>query len=346
MMSFGDIQGWLHGSATAQLKALAAGSDPLKLLAAMAIAAVFGMVHALMPGHGKAVIVSYYLGRPARLFGSIGTSAILVLTHVGSAVVLVLAGFMVVRRTIGGAGRAPAFEVASAALVIAVGLWLLFRALHPHEQAHAATDGRVLAFVTGLVPCPLTSFIMVYAATQGMIAAGLLVTAGMAVGMTMTIALFALAAVLLHDRFMVLMERTDHIRRHVGRGLEIASAIAIIVFGTWLLATRSDRPDAKSLSRHQEFLTPVAVLRAGGGDQRGLGHVLRRPAQADSLEAFRRPHRLRGHSSLTGDLICWYATDELQPKHFTHLAHGLCSIACPRPMSKWIFRTAPVAAGS
>ena len=75
MTSFGDIQGWLHGSATAQLKALAAGSDPLKLLAAMAIAAVFGMVHALMPGHGKAVIVSYYLGRPARLFGSIGTSA-------------------------------------------------------------------------------------------------------------------------------------------------------------------------------------------------------------------------------------------------------------------------------
>lgn len=328
MMSFGAIQGWLHGSATAQLKALAAGSDPLKLLAAMAIAAVFGMVHALMPGHGKAVIVSYYLGRPARLFGSIVTSAILVLTHIGSAVVLVLAGFMVIRRTIGGAGRAPAFEVASAALVIAVGLWLLFRALHPHEQPSAATDGRVLAFVTGLVPCPLTTFIMVYAVSQGMIAAGLLVTAGMAVGMTMTIALFALAAVLLHDRFLLLMERTDDMRRHVSRGLEIASAIAIIVFGTWLLATRSDRP-AKSLSRHQEFLNPVALLRAGGSNQRGLGHALRRTAQADSPEALRRPHRLRAHSNPTGDLTCWYTNDELQAKHFAHLAHGICSIACP-----------------
>jgi len=37
-------------------------------------------------------------------------------------------------------------------------------------------DGRVLAFVTGLVPCPLTTFIMVYATAQGIIAAGLLVT--------------------------------------------------------------------------------------------------------------------------------------------------------------------------
>jgi nickel/cobalt exporter len=88
------------------------------------------------------------------------------------------------------------------------------------------------------VPCPLTTFIMVYAAAQGIVAAGLVVTAGMAIGMTVTIASFALAAVLLHDRFMGLMERTDRVRRQVGRGLEIGSAIAIIAFGTWLLATR------------------------------------------------------------------------------------------------------------
>jgi hypothetical protein len=66
MKFFGDVQGWLYGGASAEMRGLAAGFDPLKLFAAMAIAAVFGMVHALMPGHGKTVIVSYYLGRPAR----------------------------------------------------------------------------------------------------------------------------------------------------------------------------------------------------------------------------------------------------------------------------------------
>src|SRR5262249_52119010 len=89
---------------------------------AMSIAAIFGMVHAFMPGHGKTVIVSYYLGRPSRYLGSIGTSAILVLTHVGSAVILVLTGFIVIRRTIGSAGRAPTFEIASATLIVAIGL--------------------------------------------------------------------------------------------------------------------------------------------------------------------------------------------------------------------------------
>jgi nickel/cobalt exporter len=235
---FGDVQGWLYGGASAEMRGLAAGFDGLKLIAAMSFAAVFGMIHALMPGHGKTVIVSYYLGRPAGLLGSVGTSVVLVLTHVGSAIILVLAGFMVIRRTIGGAGRAPAFEIASGVLIVAIGFWLLFRALRTHEQAHAAVDGRALAFVTGLVPCPLTTFIMVYAAAQGILAAGLLVTAGMAVGMTLTIAVFALAAVLMHDRFMALMERTDGLRRRVGRGLEVASALAIMGTGGWLLAAR------------------------------------------------------------------------------------------------------------
>jgi len=238
MKFFGDIQGWLYGGATAELRGLASDFGALKLLAAVSFAAVFGMVHALMPGHGKTVIVSYYLGRSAGLLGSIGTSIILVLTHVGSAVVLVLAGYFVIRRTIGGAGRAPAFEVASAVLIIAIGIWLLFRALRPHEHGHAAADGRVLAFVTGLVPCPLTTFIMVYSLAQGLVAAGLLVTAGMAFGMIVTIASFALAAVLLHERIVLFMEHTHHLRRQAGRALEIASATIIFAFGIWQLATR------------------------------------------------------------------------------------------------------------
>jgi len=96
----------------------------------------------------------------------------------------------------------------------------------------------VLAFVTGLVPCPLTTFIMVYAVAQGIVAAGLLVTAGMALGMIMTIAGFVLAAVLLHERFMLLMEHTHHLRRQAGRILEFASATVIIAFGAWQLAAR------------------------------------------------------------------------------------------------------------
>jgi hypothetical protein len=63
-------------------------------------------------------------------------------------------------------------------------------------------------------------------------------TAGMAIGMTLAIAMFALGAVLLRDGFMVLMEGTDSLRRQLGRGLEAASAVAIVAFGAWLPISR------------------------------------------------------------------------------------------------------------
>ncbi len=75
-------------------------------------------------------------------------------------------------------------------------------------------------------------------------------------------------------------------------------------------------------------LPPVTLLRPGIGEQpgfeRGIGQLLgQRPAQAGSLEATdRRPHRRRGHSDPTSDLTGRYATNELQPKNFAHLAHG------------------------
>jgi nickel/cobalt transporter (NicO) family protein len=85
-----ELQRWLYGGATEGLHTFATSPDPSRLLGATAFAVLCGTVCALMPGHGKSVLVSYYLGRPSRILQSIGAGAVLVLTHVGMAVVLVL----------------------------------------------------------------------------------------------------------------------------------------------------------------------------------------------------------------------------------------------------------------
>jgi len=233
-----ELQRWLYGSATSGLTSLAAGADPGALLAGLAFAVLFGSVHALMPGHGKVALVSYYLGRPSRIIGGVMTSVILILTHVGSAIVLVLAGFKVMRMTLGGVGRAPTFEAASAILVTAVGIWLLLRAIR-HSHAHTEAESRTLAFATGLVPCPLTTFIMVYATTHGVVGAGLLLTAAMAFGMIATILLFVATTILVRERALEFLVRTGPWRERLGRILESASALAVIAFGLWLFANRA-----------------------------------------------------------------------------------------------------------
>src|SRR6476620_9768634 len=167
MNSLIAIQGWLYNGMASGLGDVA-GGDVRAVFVAMAAAVLFGAVHAMMPGHGKTVLVSYHLGQPGRLREGIANGAILALTHVGLALILVLAGFAVISKAFAQGGRTPQFEVASGAFVPLIGAFLLWRSLKSHHHAHTK-DGKTLAFVTGMIPCPLTTFIMSYALARGML---------------------------------------------------------------------------------------------------------------------------------------------------------------------------------
>jgi nickel/cobalt exporter len=149
------FQRGLHTQALAALKALPdAGMAGMPGLIAAAF--TFGMLHALLPGHGKSLLAARYSGE-GRWRGAMLSSAILILTHVGSAIVIVLTGAALVQRTLVGAGRAPLLERSSQVLIVLVGLWLLWQAFRPHHHNHDRS-GPALAFVGGLIPCPLTTF--------------------------------------------------------------------------------------------------------------------------------------------------------------------------------------------
>jgi nickel/cobalt exporter len=208
MQTLVSIQHWLYGGMASGLGEVA-GGDPRAILAAMAAAVLFGAVHALMPGHGKTVLVSYHLGQPGELREGLANGAILALTHVGLALVLVLAGFAVISRAFAYGGRTPDFEVASGLLIALIGGFLLWRSLPSDHHAHTK-DGKTLVFVTGMIPCPLTTFVMSYALARGMLAAGLAVTAAMTIGMIATIGGIALTAAFARDRFMGLLARTEN----------------------------------------------------------------------------------------------------------------------------------------
>jgi nickel/cobalt transporter (NicO) family protein len=162
-----------------------AGGEHRAIIVATAAAILFGAVHALMPGHGKIVLISYHLGRPSSPMTAFANGALLALTHVGLAAALVIAGYAVISRAFAYGGRTPQFEAASGVLITLIGACLLWTSLtHRHD---AAPKGRLLALATGMIPCPLTTFVLSYALARGVLASGLLVTAAMTVGMIATI---------------------------------------------------------------------------------------------------------------------------------------------------------------
>lgn len=227
------LQRWLYGGMASGLGDVAQGSA-WAIAAAMTAAMLFGAVHALMPGHGKTVLFSYHLGQPGSLLASIGNGAILALTYVGLAIVLVLAGFAVISKLFAVGGRTPQFEMASDVLIVLIGAFLLWRSAASHEDAHRA-DGRTLAFVTELIPCPLTTFVLSYALARGLLVAGLAVTVTMAAGMIVTIASVAVIATLFRSRLIKFLTRTESLRGGLGRVLEIGGAVLVLLFGLWTL---------------------------------------------------------------------------------------------------------------
>jgi nickel/cobalt transporter (NicO) family protein len=188
-----------------------------------------------MPGHGKSVLVSYHLGRKGQARDGLLTGMVLALTHVGSAVLFVVAGVAVISRSLAAGGRAPAFEEASALLIVGTGIFLLWRSLRPHQHEYAG-DGRMLAFVTGLVPCPLTTFILMYAIAKHQLAVGFAAVGAMTIGVIATLASFAIAAVFARGQVMNVMARTERLRLRIGQAAELAGACAIIILGLLMLA--------------------------------------------------------------------------------------------------------------
>lgn len=105
-------------------------NDPRQGSLLIGLSFLYGILHAAGPGHGKAVISSYMVANETALRRGIALSFISSLLQAISAVVIVGLAFLVLR----GSGismnqTAHAMEVASFALVLLFGLWLLARKL-------------------------------------------------------------------------------------------------------------------------------------------------------------------------------------------------------------------------
>lgn len=229
MQALVDLQKWIHGVIGAYLDAFATTGDWLSLSAVLPLGILFGAVHALTPGHGKTVLASYLVGSRLAVAKSIGVAAVLSVTHVMSAVVLALVGAPLLSRTIVGAGRSDILEDVSRGLIALIGVWLVVRAVR--AKPHIRGEGLGVAFVAGLIPCPLTLFVMFLAIARGVPEAGLTFAAAMLIGITLTLATVAVATILARDRMLVFVGRHGTSVGRAARFLDGAAGVLLVVIG-------------------------------------------------------------------------------------------------------------------
>lgn len=223
-----DLHREMHQELSAALRAAGAGAGAIVSLGWVGFA--LGMIHALTPGHGKAILFTYFLGRKVRPWAGVAAAAQVAAMHVGAAIVLVLvfggASYVLGRP----AGAALVLQTMSAVAVVAAGCWYLWRAARPGKTATQAHHSGI-AFAAGLLPCPLTMMILSVAFTHANLGVGLVLVVVMALGIMTTIAVTGTTAIAIQRGIAGGVDQRLRSYALALRGLEVASAFIILGIG-------------------------------------------------------------------------------------------------------------------
>ncbi len=136
---------------TDSLTAVGESGSAKALIIALLLSFAYGALHTLGPGHGKTVVISYFVGTGGSLRRGLTMGMRIAIIHVMSAIVLVFALDFVLRQT---TGTAPsdyrAIRLVSYGLIIAIGAVMFWQAVasiltgrrsKTHDRDHRHTHG-------------------------------------------------------------------------------------------------------------------------------------------------------------------------------------------------------------
>jgi nickel/cobalt transporter (NicO) family protein len=249
-----DYQRRIQQSLSTSLRDIKSGSGSLALWTLVAVCFGYGVVHTLGPGHGKAVVVAYFLDskRPRAWIEGVFAGSWIAFTHTLAA--LLLAGGLKTFAVVGlfGALREVRnVEIISYTLILLIGFWRLWAGIsgHLHEHAHGddghhhdhdrhhqhpaqrTLAGWLLLTAAGIAPCAGALVVILLSLALGVLWAGVIGVIAIALGMAITLAAVGMASMVAH-RLII----GDGRSREIGRFTAIAASLIVIATaGTLLL---------------------------------------------------------------------------------------------------------------
>jgi nickel/cobalt transporter (NicO) family protein len=207
----------------------AASGDWTQLAIFLPVGIVFGALHALTPGHSKLVLATYLAGSGLAARRALAVSLLLSATHVATAVVIAGLALPLVSATLGSVGRAPLLEDISRGLLGVIGLWMLWQAIRlGRGRAQGHRQGAAFGLASGLVPCPLTLFVMAFAIGRSVPEAGVAFALVMLVGVAVTLAAVALAAVYARGAVLRLLEERPQAFARATAALQAGAGLLLL----------------------------------------------------------------------------------------------------------------------
>ncbi|MBI5043481.1 MAG: high frequency lysogenization protein HflD [Nitrospirae bacterium] len=195
-----------------------------------------GILHALSPGHGKAIVGAYLVGSKGRIIDAVLLGIIVTLTHTGGVILLGIAAVIASAYIIPEKVQ-QASSLISGILIFIVGGWLLYRQNHHSNNSSPAAPSLnmllALGISGGIVPCPEALVVLLMAIGSGKILSGLIYVFIFSFGLASV--LIVIGIILVKAGILVQGFLKEGRTNQMARVLSIVSAIIITLLGVYLI---------------------------------------------------------------------------------------------------------------
>ena len=232
--------------------------NPMTYLFLLFFAFGYGVIHAMGPGHGKTLVASYFLSNDRSYTKAFFISLAIGVVHTFSAFILTLVIYFLVNTflaqflddTVYYTTKISALIIIGIALYLIYKKYLLYKKIEEEEKeppftfstspVHVSTCGCAsckvdkdstdiaLIISAGVIPCPGTTTLFIFAISTGLYYAGFISALVMSLGMSSVIFFSALLSTIIRKK---VLKSNDKLKKY----LEFGSLALILILGGVLL---------------------------------------------------------------------------------------------------------------
>lgn len=226
----------------------------LFLLSGMAL--LYGLIHALGPGHGKIIMVSYALSNPLKVKQGLFLGVFVAIIHTLSAILLVSILYFLIKSTYSGYSQEPKriISLISYGLITGMGVFLLIKIIFTNilklkknndyleiksDEKNNKIQNLILpALIIGLVPCEGAVLILIFSISIDSFSLGIILAVAMSIGMALTISIIGITAIYSKKGVLKLIPKQTGTIKIISNIIQLVGAILILSFGFLLFISK------------------------------------------------------------------------------------------------------------
>lgn len=194
-----SIQKQLNEKTSSLIVELKENKNRSVFLTIIAIVFLYGVFHALGPGHGKSIMGGYIIGSNHPFRNIVTATALAGFFHAFTSVVLITASYVFLKKatSLTSSQLTTLFQNISGFLLMGLAIHTIFSIIKRYSPSkNTITEPKPLhpvlvAASIGVVPCPISGLILLFSLSNGLIIEGYIFVLFFTLGMILTVFLIA-----------------------------------------------------------------------------------------------------------------------------------------------------------